>query len=70
MRFPSKVTPFKNSIFYKSLIISEQIEKKISIIDLQKKTKEQVEIEEFIDSLAILILFEKIIINNGMVYLC
>lgn len=65
MKFPNKVTTFKESILYKCILILEEIkEKRMGINELYKKMENKILLEEFIDSICILFLLEKIKIEG------
>lgn len=61
MKFPNKVITFKESILYKCVLILEEIkEERMEVNELYNKMKNRIQIEEFIDSMCILFILEKI----------
>ena len=71
MRFPSKVTSYKESIISKfPIILSFLKSEKMSLLDLYRKTKSKVsDVKEFIEILDCLYILEKIDLEeNGVIY--
>lgn len=70
MKFPSKITTFKESIFFQILKILEQQDliddDEIELKELYKKIKKNIDLSEFIDAICILNILEEIKVNDGV----
>lgn len=63
MKFPSKVTPYQNSIFPKAIAILKLVDKEpIKVLYLYRKSK--MESTEFIETLSFLYSIKKIQLNK------
>lgn len=70
MRFPSKVTPYKESIIAKFPMVLEKVEKKdMSTQELYKSMKNKVtDISEFMDIMDCLYALKKVELNGEVVH--